>query len=108
MLEWAVLFRAFTPCRHWDTGIGSEFSTISIMLVFCTEADVLRDLAVKRVLELLVSNDATSLLLQSIRLETEDYMQETVCWDEKSVIFARLKCKDLLAHGTGVQVVFTP
>ena len=33
-------------------------------------------------------------------------MQEALCWDEESIVFTRLKCKDPLADRTGVQAIF--
>jgi hypothetical protein len=35
-------------------------------------------------------------------------VQEGVCWEEEPVIFSRLKCENLLAHGTRIQAIFPP
>jgi hypothetical protein len=44
----------------------------------------------------------------SLSLLREDRVQKNIFWDEKSVVFAGLKCEDLLAHGTGIQAIFPP
>ena len=103
VLELTVLPWAVTPCRHCQAGIASEPPTISVVLLFCTKEDVLRYLAIEYASELFMRNDAASLSLRR-----QDRVQEAIRRDEKSVVFARPKCEDHLAHGTRVQVVFTP
>ena len=103
-----VRSRAPASYHHCQTGSSSEPSTVSVVLLFCTEADVILDLAIKYAPEIAVSNNATTLFLHSVWLGYEDRVQEAVRWDEKSVVFARLQCEDLLADGTYIQAILAP
>ena len=110
VLVLTIRFRAFTSCHHRQTGGGPEPSTvsISIVLLFRPEADVILNLATKYTPEIVVSNNTTTLFLHSVWLGYEDRVQEAVRWDEKSVVFAWLQCEDLLADRTCIQAILAP
>jgi hypothetical protein len=108
VLKLTVCFLAFTPRYHCQTGSGPEPSTISVVLLFRTEVDVIWNLAIKHVPELIVCDDTTTHFLCSVRAGLEDRIQEAVRWDEKSVVLAWLKSEDLLADRACVQAILTP
>ena len=108
MLELTVCFQAVTPRYCRQTGSGSEPSAISVVLLFCAEADVVRNFAVEYAPEFFVSHNTTTLFLHSVRLWHEDSVQEVVRWDEEPVVLTWLERKDPLADRTCVQGIFTP
>ena len=107
VLELTVRFWTVTPCRHRQTGSDSQPSAIGVVLLFCAKVDVVLNLAVKYAPELLVGDNATTLFLHGVWFEYQRCVQEAICWDEKSVVFAGLECEDFLPDGIHVQVIFT-